>query len=313
MRPFHKVITELITGQKAVQVMTMYWWWTAIKVGASLFGAYKSYTGNKAAGEASYNAAYQNSANLLHYAGLNSELMMGAAARNAEAILKIGEANAAAIERANARNMGLYRIQAEEEVRRHVIGEKMKAGEIRAVSGSSGLMVNTGTPAAYLESQVYEGITQRNYMKFKHAQTLIAMEGNASDEAAVYRLTASENAAVVMSNAEAQTGVMMNNTLREYEAMRLNGSMAQQQYNSQAWGGLWSGLGSAAIMGVDAFRSWNAAQPASTQPFNSLSAPPTVAQNTPPAGITAPGYAGYQPYDPSWRYTGNLPSWYGNQ
>lgn len=300
LNPFKQLLTA------PLRVSTLNWTWLpfAISAGASLFKGFSSSQRYDQAAGIYRDASYANAADILHYSGLNSGLMMGAAERNAEALMRIGEANASAVERATERNMKLYRMQADEEVRRHIIGEKIVAGTIRAITGSSGIMTNTGTPLRYLESQVSEGTRQRKFMQEKHAQTLLTMKMEGADRAEIYRLTASENAAVTMANAEAQIGVMMNDAARMASQLQRQGDIGYSQYRSQASGSMWDGIfGAASSIGQGYFSgAFNNLFSGSSA---ALSAPPTIAQNTPPKLLTAPGYAGA----PS-SYTGHLPSWF---
>ena len=203
--------------------------WLALgQAGLSLWQGWNNKNAAEAGGEAAKWASYANAEDLRYYAGLNSGLIMGAAERNAAAYMRIGEANASAIERATARNLDLYGMQADEEVRRHIRGEKMLAGNIRATSSGSGIQVNTGTPLHYLYDQVDEGIAQREFMINKHAQTMWTMSEEGKDKAYVTRLTASENAAVIMSNADAQAQMAILDSERVAASLERQGDVAQQ-------------------------------------------------------------------------------------
>ena len=315
MKPFHKTFVELFTGQKAIKVMTLRFWGAIISGGIGLIQGINESKAQEAAGEASRDASYANAADILKYAGLNSDLMMGAAMRNVEAILRIGEANAAAIERQYARNMYLYGLQAEEEVRRHVIGEKMTAGTIRAMVGASGLMTNVGTPQAYLASQIHEGITQREFMITKHKETLLSMQMEGEDRASIYRLTASENAAVTMANAEASVGVAMNDALRNADAIRRSGDTAYSTGQSNASSALWGGVANAFSAGLGAYQQYSSVNTPSTSSFNNLTTQGTLSaiNSAPNTALQSPFYQPQPTYQSAneWKYTGQLPSWYG--
>jgi hypothetical protein len=299
-----ETIKKIISAPVHISTMNFAWLPFAISAGASLFSGITQKNRYNNAASAYRDASQQNAADLLHYSGLNAGLIEGAAHRNAAAIETIGEANASAVERAVARNMALYAQQAKEEVRRHIIGEKMVAGTIRAIVGSSGLMTNTGTPLRYLESTVNEGINQRQFMQEKHAQTLLTMKMEGEDRAHIYRLTARENAAVVMANAEAQIGVMMNDAQRQHDAMLRSGDMQFNQLQAQGSSAMWGGIAGAISSGI----GYGFESGAFNNLFSSggkMTAPPGIAQNTPPPMLTAPGYMGAPA-----PYSGSLPSWF---
>jgi hypothetical protein len=222
-------------------------WLTAGKFAWDLWSGYQGKKAAEEGGQAAYDAAFANAADLRNFAGFNADAILGAAGRNAEAYMRIGEANAGAIERATVRNLMLYGMQADEEVRRHIIGEKKIAGNIRAAVGASGVQTNTGTPLHFLNSEVMEGYTQRQFMIAKHYQTMWTMAEEGKDRAFITRLTASENAAVIMSNAEAQAAVSLMDAARQAAAMERGGEVARLTGNAQGQaamiGAIGNGLG----------------------------------------------------------------------
>lgn len=302
--------------------MSFNWMPFAISAGLSLFKGWNDSNRYKQAGQAYLNAAYANAADLLHYTGLNADLLRKAAHHTAGAIANIGEANAAMIERITARNMALYRQQADEEVRRHVIGEKMVAGGIRAMTGASGLMTNVGTPLRYLETQVNEGMNQRQFMINKHKETLLTMKMEGEEKANIYRLTAHENAGMIIHNAEAQIGVMMNDAMRQQRSMLWQADLQAQQYKSQAsssfWGGILGAVGAGFTTG--AFKEIFNSNPAGgTVPmYLSKSAPaysPPATQFTTRGGIDLFAnefIAGLNLPSMPASYSGQLPNWFKN-
>lgn len=240
------VVTGLLGTTRGTAFFgTPTFWLMAGKFAWDLWSGYKKAEGEQAAGEAGREAYYANAQDLLRYSGINAGIIQGAAARNAAAYLTIGEANAHAIERAANRNLFLYGIQANEEVRRHVWGEKMVAGEIRAMVGAAGVQTNTGTPLHYLNTQVSEAFRQRKYMVTKHEATMYKIAAEAQDAAFVTRLTASENAAVIMSNAEAQSRISILDAQRQAAAMQRQGDLAQLIGSNNAQASMISGIGNA--------------------------------------------------------------------
>ena len=254
---FHKPIISLLTGQFAIKVMTLHWVQFAAMAAVSLYQGYASGKAAKAGGTAARDVAYANAGDLREFSGINADLLLGAAGRNAQAQMTIGEANASAVERATTRNLMLYGMQAEEETRRHVYGERMSAGRIRAMVGAAGVQTNTGTPLAFLYSQVDEGIRQRKFMIAKHEQTMWTMAEEGKDRAGVTRLTASENAAVIMSNAEAQAAVSMLDAERQATAMERGGELAQMTGDANATSAYLGGISSAIGSGIQAYDAVN--------------------------------------------------------
>jgi len=254
MKMFHKNIVHLVTGQKAIEVMTLNWITAVIQIAAALYSGYAASKSSKKGGAANRDAAYGNASDLREFAGINAGLLLGAANRNAQAQLTIGEANASSVERSTLRNMILYGMQSEEETRRHIYGERMSAGRIRSMVGASGVQTNTGTPLMFLYEQVDEGIRQRSYMETRQAQTLWTMSEEGRDRAGIMRLTASENAAVIMSNAEAQAEVSILDAQRQADAMERGGDVAntigKAQGNAALIGGITSAIGSFASSGA---------------------------------------------------------------
>lgn len=250
---FHKLIISLVTGQYASRVSTMHWW--QIPAGISLLQGYFGSKAAKASGRAQQEAAYANAADLREFAGINANLLLGAANRNAEAQLVIGEANASAVERATLRNLMLYGMQADEEIRRHIYGERMAAGRVRAMVGAAGVQTNTGTPLMFLYEQVDEGIRQRKFMVAKHDQTMWTMAEEGKDKAGIMRLTASENAAVIMSNAEAQAHVSVLDAERQAKSLERSGQVAYATGQAQGTAALLSGIAGA----VGSYAQWSAA------------------------------------------------------
>ena len=255
---FAQRLYELTTGQYFVhRVATTNWITTALAIGSmvgSLWGGYQRKKAADAGGQAAYDAAFANASDLRNFAGFNADAILGAAGRNAQAQLTIGEANASAIERATARNLMLYGMQADEESRRHIYGEKMIAGRIRAMVGATGVQTNTGTPLMFKYSQIDEGIRQRRFMEMKHYQTMWTMTEEGKDKAYVTRLTANENAAVIMSNAEAQAAISIADAERQAAAMERSGEVSQAGAEAQGTAAMISGITGAIGAGMQGYQ-----------------------------------------------------------
>ena len=315
MIPFYKSFVSLITGVFATKVSTLNiaflgiplaTWLAGGSAAASIYGGYKSGQAAKEGGEAARDASYANAADLREFSGINADLLLGAAGRNAQAQMTIGEANAGAIERAVTRNLMLYGLQAGEEVRRHKYGERMSAGRIRAMVGAAGVQTNTGTPLAFLYSQVDEGIRQRKFMETKHAQTMWTMAEEGKDRAGVTRLTASENAAVIMSNAEAQAAVSVLDAERQASSMERSGDIGALTGAAQGSAAMISGFANALGSIGAAYSSFNTSPTSLANNWNSpnfgwqnqsslINPFPASTSSAPPlsTGFTTGGSAGF--------------------
>ena len=251
-------ITDLLTSGIRTATVGFNWGWalTGGKIVWDLFSGYKKSEDYKQAGESAKWASYQNAGDLINMGHINAEAMMAAAHNTAGSILRIGEYNASAVERATERNLKLYGMQADEEVRRHVYAEKYTAGSIRAMAGAGGVQTNTGTPLHYLNSQIDEGLRQRVFLQDKHKQTMWTMEQEGKDKAWIYRVTAQENANVILSNAELQAGVALSEAQMRAAAMQRSGDQAFYQAEASASSALWGGLGNAVMTGISGFSNF---------------------------------------------------------
>ena len=223
-------------------------WPLAIALGSaaiSLFSGIKASSAAKKGGQAAYDAAYANAADMLALGYKNASALTSTAEFNAGSVLRVGEANAHAIERATLRNMYLYGLQATEERRRHLIQEKMTAGGIRAMAGAAGVQTNTGTPLHYLNAQVDLGIRERRYGDLKAFWTLKNMEEEGSDRAYITRLTAKEQASVMQYNAAMQSEIMLAEAQARAAASQRQGEVALETGNAQASAAMWGGIGNA--------------------------------------------------------------------
>ena len=315
MNSFFQNFVNLLTSPVRVSTLNFNWGWalTGGKMVWDLFSGYKQSQNYQQGSNQALKIGQDNAAMYSHYGALNAEAIMGAAHATAGSILRIGEANAAAVERATERNLKLYGMQAAEEKRRHIYAEKMNAGTIRAMAGASGAQTNTGSPLLYLNSQVHEGLQQRNFLITKHKETMASMKAEGEDRAHIFRLTAQENAHITMANAEAQATVSLHEAEMRAQQSLQQGQMAYQQGQSASSGAMWGTLGSLftnAMAGFSSFGNPFASSPATAsslsgwgnnQSFNSsgYTVPNTFANPLPAyAQATAA---------PSWE----MPSWGG--
>ena len=233
----------------------MVWQVFAAQAAMSLFSGYKASKDAKAGGKAARDAAYANASDIRGFGAFNASQITSAGAVNASAIIDVGEINAQYIEKSTARNINLYGIQADEDVRRHRMAEKMTAGTIRARIGSSGIQTNTGTPRRFLEAQVTEGVRNRRYMNIKHYETLTSMVEDGKDKAFVTRYTAGKNAEVVTANARANAATALANAELTATQQERQGDTAQAGANISASSAIMQGITGAVGAGISAWGS----------------------------------------------------------
>lgn len=238
----------------------------AVGIVTSLWGGYKSSQASRLGGSLARDAAYANAEDALALGELNANYVMQAAENNARSILTIGEVNANYVERSTQRNMMLFGLEADEDVRRFVRYEKVTAGAIRTMAGAAGVQTNTGSPLYYLNDQMNEGIRQRKFMTNKHLLTLWRMEQEGSDQAYIYRVTARENANVTLANAALQAEVTIAESLARAEAERRGGDIAYKTGQAQASAAMWQGVAGAVNAGIGAYSAFASPTPTTGVP-----------------------------------------------
>jgi hypothetical protein len=219
-------------------------WLSAVGLGLSLFQGLRGSQQAKAGASAGYNQSMYNAQQAGYFGQLNADAMMEAAGINAGMVAKIGELNAWYIERAGERNLAMYEIQSEEELRRHVRAEKMHAGSIRAAQSGTGIQVNTGANLHYLNDQIDEGLAQRHFMMVRHAETKKSIKMDFTDKAYVTRESARLQAEAIMANghisadmALAESQFQAQSYMQQAQAYQTAGSQASSDF-------MWSALGS---------------------------------------------------------------------
>jgi len=254
---------------------------TAVGIGVSLLGAAQSASAAKKAerlalegGALSQAASYANAADAEALGALNAAAITGAAENNAAMTLEMGYANAQAITDATLHNVKMYAIQSNETIKQHVREERWMAGDIRAVLSGSGVMVNGGSPMAYLQATVKAGIQERDFMQRRDALTMIGMAEDGLRQSMLTRKEADLSASVMRSNAALQAQVTIAEATAQANAMRRQGDISKQVgvANAQAayYGGMSNAIGaigSAARYAGSAYSSWKASS-ASTPSYN---------------------------------------------
>lgn len=176
-------------------------------------------------GALSQGASYANAADVEALGALNASAITGAAKNNASMYREIGYANAQAITDATLHNLQMSRIENDEEQRLHRREEKWHAGNIRAMVSSSGVQVNTGSPLAYLNSEITKGLQERDFL---NKRAMYSMIGDAEDGLRQSLLTvksANLNAQVTEQNAALQAKVTISESIARAAAMRRQGDI----------------------------------------------------------------------------------------
>lgn len=222
-------------------------------------------------------ASYANAADAERLGSLNAGAITAAAANNALATREIGYANAQAITEATMHNLGMYKIQSDEEQRIHIRDERWAAGEIRARMSSTGVLVDSGSPLAYLRSEIKKGIQERNFMKQRDLYAMIGLAEDGMRQTLLTVKTANWNAKITEENAAMQAGVVMAEAMAQAASMRRQGDIVAQVgvANAQAaryqgTAAALAGIGNALSSAGNAYASWKAgqAQPATTNTYS---------------------------------------------
>lgn len=245
-----------------------------IQTGLSIFGAVSAKNaGDEAAelamqgGELSKGASYANAADAERLGAINAGAITGAAKNNAEMMRTIGYANAQAIADSSIHNLRMYNIQSQEEIRLHKREERWHAGEIRAMQGSSGVMVNSGSPLAYLNAEIEKGIEERHYMQTRDAWAMLGLAEDGLRQSLLTVQSANYNAKVTQDNAALQASVTIAEATAQAAAMRRQGDISAQVgvANAQAarsmgTAGALSAIGNAAGYAGNAYAAWKNTQ-----------------------------------------------------
>lgn len=250
---------------------------TAAYIGSTVLGFIQGDKADKAGkraeelmmqgGELSKNASYANAADAERLGSINAGAITKAAYNNALATREIGYANAQAITEATIHNVRMYKIQSDEEIRLHKRDERWHAGEIRAMMSGTGVMVNSGSPLAYLRSEITKGIEERKFMQTRDAWTMLGLAEDGLRQSLLTVKTANWNAKVAQDNASLQASVVMAEAMAQAAAMRRQGDISAQVgvANAQAARAAGQASALAAISSAvgsagNAYSSWKASQ-----------------------------------------------------
>lgn len=250
------------------------WVLPAIQTGISLIGASQASSAADEASELmmeggalSKDASYANAADAERLGSINAGAITKAAYNNALATREIGYANAQAIADATLHNIRMYKIQSDEEIRLHKRDERWHAGEIRAMMSGTGVMVNSGSPLAYLRSEITKGIQERQFMQTRDAWTMLGFAEDGMRQSLLTVKTANWNAKIAQDNASLQAGVVMAEAVAQAAAMRRQGDISAQVGVANAQAARASGqasalgaIGNAVGFAGDAYSSWKSSQ-----------------------------------------------------
>jgi hypothetical protein len=210
-------------------------WFTLAGLGLSLFQGFRGAQSARRQGQAGYQQGVQNAQDALYFGQLNRQAQLEAAGHNAHMAMAIGELNAGYIERAGERNLKLYGIQSAEELRRHVLAEKMTAGQIRAMQSGTGIQVNTGSNLHYLNDQIDEGLNQRHFMMVRHAETKKSIRMDFEDRAYVERESARLQAETIMANGAIAADMALQESQYQYRSYMRDAQSAQYAGQQKAF------------------------------------------------------------------------------
>jgi hypothetical protein len=213
-----------------------------IGAGVSLWSGYKQGQVADETGRLQREAAYANATDIESLANINAGIINSVAHENAAGYIRVGEANALAIEQATFFNVALQGMETLEDLRRHIYQERMISGSIRAAVGASGVQTNTGTPLHYLMAQQHQGKLERDYVAERGKLTILSTYEMGKTSAAITRLEARERANVEIRNAAAQAEMMSMQSMYEAISLRREGDLYELigGYNRDAaiWGGI---------------------------------------------------------------------------
>ncbi len=254
--------------------------WAAVAVAAaSVISGMQQASASRRAGRAAMEAARENAKILRGVSRENVALGLEAAGYNAEQIRVLGAYNAAAIEYARDTNTELMVIESLERMRQHLRLEGHTLGTMRAMTASSGVSVNEGTPLRYLNDQNDEMEHSRWYTAEVDRRSILNYYDQESTRADLVRLEADMKADALLFNAEIEGEIALNDADARAEQMINSGQSAMQtariQANSAMIGGILNGVSRYASMG-----GFNPSPSATGYQFNAY--PTFNAYRTPP-------------------------------
>jgi len=230
-------------------------------------------------------ASYANASDREALGALNASAITGAAANTAAGMREVGYANGIEILEKEFQNLQMYKMQSDEELRLHRMGERWHAGEIRARMSGTGVLVNSGSPMAYLRSEIVKGLQERRFIQTRDAYTMLHMGKDALRGSLLTVKTANINAQITEENAALQASVAMAEALADAAAMRRQGDISAavgvangQAARSAGYGAALSAIGNALPAANTLYQSWRPPQYPSTTTATSSAYAPTLFQ-----------------------------------
>lgn len=221
-----------------------------IGLGISAIGTLFGIGSSIKAGQDAERIGRENAATLREMTDANIAIALAAANFNAGSVLRVGEANASAIEDVYERNSELMAYEGVEEIRRHFIEEKQTLGTIRAMQGGVGSQVNTGTNLHYFLDQAYEGEYSRYFQANRIKTSILNYRFEQQTRADLTRLDARERAAAIRFNADLESQVALNESNARAIAMERGGQLNSSLAFSNAFQTALNGAS-------DLYKIWN--------------------------------------------------------
>lgn len=232
-------------------------WQIAVAAATSIAGGLLQARSAREAGRDAMRAAEENAQILRGVTSENVALGLEAAGWNAEQIRLLGEYNAAAVEQARDMNTELMVMESLERMRQHLRMEGYTLGTMRAMTASSGISVNEGTPLHYLNDQNEEMMHSRRYTADVDRMSVLNYYTQESTRADLIRLEAEMKAENLLYNAEIEGEIAMNDADARAEQMINSGQAAMQAGRIQAYGAILGGI----VGGISTYASYGGFTP----------------------------------------------------
>ncbi len=205
-----------------------------VQAGIAFFGFLSSMSASKKAqalaeegGRLSKEASYLNANDVEYLGAVNAGVINQMAAKNAAGIRDVGYANALAIAEATHQNLWLHQLQTQEELRIQERDERWHAGEIRAMTASTGIAVNGGSPVAYLKAEIAKGIQERRFMELRGNLTGLRIADDGMKKTLLTVKSANWDAKIIQDNAALKAEVTMLEALAQAASMRRQGDISE--------------------------------------------------------------------------------------
>ena len=235
----------------------MSWLIPLLGMGVSLFTASKQSKQLKEQAAEAIRIGNLNADDLIAMTEKNLDLSEKAAAKDAAAVTKIGYANIQATKDAAAISSLNIIVPGMEEDRLLEVKQNQMVGEIRAITGGSGVKVDTGTPLHYMNSQIAAAEHSRKMVKGLRAMTVLSGLWQATKTAEVMKLETDLKAEQIIYNEDINSQIAWNESLARASALRRGADMNASTLRAQASSAMMQGIGSA-MQWAGKMYTWNA-------------------------------------------------------